>query len=960
MKQTLRLLSLALVVLAMLPARGTSIWVNGNKITGSTTISTGGGTVTYDATSKVLTLNNVVFSRSGSDNNGIDNDDVEGLRIVFTGTNSMTINNASVVIPGNNSVIEVAGGTTTFKCTATNQNAIALYGDNVTVRGAGKLVLESTNGPAIQGREGSSNSIGFAIKECEINSGRNDLYNLSNVYFFPSSSTTTTRGIDQTTKITLKAHSNTNYAHASGVSGYRPQSGSNITIKSPTYGMVFSSLATATNATKEFVITDETNASNLTDYQGYLYGLVYEGGTTIAQLVGPSVNTKYTKPTTANIPGYAYVGSAYFPVRICSEAFSGMTSLTAVTLDYGVRDIFNYAFMGCTSLKELRIPSSVRNIGTNIIYNTAVNKIYWATLDPNAVSVNADAFNPNNNTLPSARTLYLSTQQAYSRADNTKFTKYFTRTVDGVEACDFKTDYLAYVATKEGTASNSGEMSLVSGVYLNPASPWRVSLTASTSSYYHRGGDTYGGNNAYYYCTGIAPYAFYNRDISQFTIDYANVKTIGAYAFQNCTGLISVDIGTGMTSIASTAFSNCTALQTVNWNAVNYPDIAQGQSPLNPPSSSIKTVNFGNSVQRIPAHLCVGTSLTQVTIPNSVTTIGDYAFGNCSKMTAATIGTGVTLLASNAFYQCTALTTVNWNAKACSNFTLSAYPFQHNTPITSFTFGNQVEAIPAYLCFGLSKLTSVNIPSSVTSIGDNAFLHCDKLANVTFSPNLKTIGNGAFKDSGITRADLSATALESVGNDLFDNCTALTTVELPGTLTALSNNMFKECTALESITIPETLTTIGDQAFYTCSALKSVTLPPAVTGIGHSAFFKCQALENMSSYPDCQDITLGSDVFGLRYGTTEGCTLHVRPSQLKAYKTADQWKEFFNIVGDLEGDDTNPLDVNGDGDVNVGDVNYVLNLILTEAYEAQADVNNDDAVNVGDVNVILSYILENS
>ena len=199
-------------------------------------------------------------------------------------------------------------------------------------------------------------------------------------------------------------------------------------------------------------------------------------------------------------------------------------------------------------------------------------------------------------------------------------------------------------------------------------------------------------------------------------------KGIAESAFLGCSGLTSVTIGNSVTSIGDNAFRGC---------------------------SGLTSVTIGNSVTSIGERAfrdCSG--LTSVTIPNSVTSIGESAFKGCTRLTNVTIPGSVTSIGPWAFSGCTGLTSVVWNAKICSDFSLSFFaPFKGLTNIKSFEVGNEVERIPAYLCSGLTGLTSVTIPGSVTSIGHYAFSGCTGLKNI-FSkieePANVTMGSSVF------------------------------------------------------------------------------------------------------------------------------------------------------------------------------------------------------------------------
>ena len=260
----------------MLMAEGTVIYVNGNKITGTTSFTTGGGTVTYNEDTKLLTIDNCVFSRSGSDNNAIENEDVTGLYIRFTGTNSMTIHNASALAIRRNTTIWVASGTTTIKTTAGNQNAIGLYNAGVIITGNGTLNLISTEWRGIQGREGASDCfVFFSIKNCTIDSYSHNFYDLKKVSFYVGSSYGSD---DYTTKITLKSIPTYAAPHGGNISAWYADP--TVKIFSPEYGMSLNNLGKSAYSDSEFVITDVPlvafiNATNFPDahFRNYLLAL---------------------------------------------------------------------------------------------------------------------------------------------------------------------------------------------------------------------------------------------------------------------------------------------------------------------------------------------------------------------------------------------------------------------------------------------------------------------------------------------------------------------------------------------------------------------------------------------------------------------------------------------------------------------------------------------------------------
>ncbi|MEE1272022.1 MAG: leucine-rich repeat domain-containing protein [Bacteroidales bacterium] len=176
-------------------------------------------------------------------------------------------------------------------------------------------------------------------------------------------------------------------------------------------------------------------------------------------------------------------------------------------------------------------------------------------------------------------------------------------------------------------------------------------------------------------------------------------------------------------------------------------------------------------------------SLTSVTIPNSVTSIGDYTFAGCRSLTSVTIPNSVTSIGDDAFRFCRSLTSVD--------------------------IPNSVTYIGEWAFYSCSSLTSVTIPNnSVTSIGAQAFAYCESLTSVVIPNGVTFIGDG-----------------------MFDGCSSLTSITIPNSVTSIGGYAFSYCSSLTSVTIPNSVTFIGSGAFVGCSSLTSVTClatnPPA-------------------------------------------------------------------------------------------------------------------------------------
>ena len=272
------------------------------------------------------------------------------------------------------------------------------------------------------------------------------------------------------------------------------------------------------------------------------------------------------------------------------------------------------------------------------------------------------------------------------------------------------------------------------------------------------------------------------------------------------------------------------------------------------------------------------TGLTSVTIPNSVISIGDYAFASCYSLTNVTIGSSVTSIGDSAFYFCYHLTSVTIPNSVTG---IGDYAFDACQSLTSFTIGNGVTSIGDDAFAGCEDLTSVTIPDSVTNIGDRTFYDCPSLTSLTIGNGVTSIGNHAFDGCWRLTSVTIPNSVTSIGDYAFDGWESLTSLTIPNSVTSIGYYVFDDCESLTAITvdalnpayssmsgvlfdkaqttliqypqgkagscytIPNSVTNIGDYAFDDCGSLTSVTIGNGVTSIGYFAFSGCGSLTSV-------------------------------------------------------------------------------------------------------------------
>ena len=247
--------------------------------------------------------------------------------------------------------------------------------------------------------------------------------------------------------------------------------------------------------------------------------------------------------------------------------------------------------------------------------------------------------------------------------------------------------------------------------------------------------------------------------------------------------------------------------------------------------------------------------LESVTMPNTITTIGDDAFNNCSSLETINFSSNLTEIGENAFYACGQLTTVNIPNSVSY---IGEGAFSSCYLLTSISLPNNLQNIADETFKNCQSLTNISIPDNVSSLGSNAFQNCYNLTSIELSDNLETIGDSTFENCQNLSSIALPNSVTTIGDGAFRYCYNLSSATLSNNLISIGNSAFQSCQNLSSIVLPNSLTSIGDNAFRGCGALTKIDIPNNVVSIGKNAFDNCWNLSTVIIPTSLQTVSSNS------------------------------------------------------------------------------------------------------
>lgn len=553
----------------------------------------------------------------------------------------------------------------------------------------------------------------------------------------------------------------------------------------------------------------------------------YEGQTLGYDIISTSAHTCRVKagmesPLSGTITrGNDVTGDLVIP----STASDGATEYTVV----GIGD---YAFYECAGLTSVSIPETLTTVGVGAFQGcTGLTKAQFASLE----ALCAMEFTyVNSNPLSLAHHLYIGDTEVTS--------------LDIPESVDMIGDYIFYGCDQVTSLTLPSSLMMI-GEYAFSGCAGLTSVAMPSSL-------AYVGMAAFQDCTGLIRAEFESIESLcgiEFAYLYSNplnqahhlyiggkeitsvvipetISRIGAYAFYGCDPLTSVSIPASVTEIGDGAF-DCPNLVRAEFANVE----------------SICAMDFGD-VHSNPMYtarrLYVGGSeVTDLVIPESVTSISYCAFINCTGLKSVTFSSG--------------LTDINWRA------------FEGCTGLTSLVIPNSVTLMGSSAFSGCTGLRSVTLPNALTTIGSGAFTDCTLLASITIPASVTDIGSGAFQGcTGLEWADFAsvehmcnmrfytyASNPLAYAKYLYINGQQVTDLVIPSTVENITENSFYGCDGIQSLTISGSVQSIGRSAFADCVGLTQITIPASVNTIYANAFQGCTGLMRINVFGATPDVS---------------------------------------------------------------------------------------------------------
>ena len=517
--------------------------------------------------------------------------------------------------------------------------------------------------------------------------------------------------------------------------------------------------------------------------------------------------------------------------KIAGYAFEDCAKLESVEIAGTVTEIGEWAFKGCTALKSINIPSAVTRIEAGTFAECS-----------------------------SLESINIPAGAAY--IGNYPFLNCTSLTAINIPAS----------VTSIGVDPFSGCTSLES-----------ITVDSGNNEFY----DTEGVLFRKYrneetpdkYFVGLYRYPA-GKEGAEYTVP-ADVEVIGYQAFEGCININTIDIGAKVGLIGERAFEGCKNLSNVTVDANNTHfkvenNMLYSCKPVVAEDGTLTRLDINGIVRCLPSY--VGA----YTIPGGVDSVPSGAFADCTKLTTVNFTESVTSIGQEAFKNCSALTEITVPGSVTK---ITTGVFENCVNLQKAVLEEGITTIGFNVFAGCEKLASVSLPSTMTMIDYKAFGDCKSLTEITIPDGVTTIESCAFEGCEKLEGISLPPNITEIYYRTFGDCKSLTEISIPDKVTQIGCNAFENCTALKKIIIPESLNCIGGAAFRGCSSLIEITIPRTVSDLGYHVFADCTNLTSVKiedgvkvmnpyTFLGCEklkNVSLPSTIKTISQGAFDGC-----------------------------------------------------------------------------------------
>ena len=583
-----------------------------------------------------------------------------------------------------------------------------------------------------------------------------------------------------------------------------------------------------------------------------------------------------------------YQGENY---QIGDDAFYGCINITSITIPNSVTSIGDRAFENCSGITSITIPNSITEIGHETFIGC--DELFQVTFD----CANIGSWFSGKSSI-----------KEVILGENVK----------AIGDAAFSTcSSLTSITIPE----NSQLTSIGDRAFENCSGITSITIPNSITEIGH---ETFIGCDELFQvtfdCANIGSWFSGKSSIKEVILG-ESVKAIGDYAFSGCSGITSINIPEGVTSMGYGAFNGCESLAEVHINSIEaWCEISFGGNPL----------SYAHNLY------LNGDLVTELIIPEGVTSIRSQAFSGCTNITSVSIPESVTSIENEAFNGCENLAEVHINSlEAWCNIDFGSTPLSYaknlylnGELVTDLVIPSTITSIKSYAFKNCQNLTSVVIPEGVTSIGSSTFEGCSGITSINIPEGVTSIGGSALSSCSSLTSITIPGSVTSIDWAVFSGCNSLTSVTIHEGVTELDYYTFNECNSLISITLPESITSLNGQVFEDCSNLTAVTILGSLTQVDGEPFRGCNNLKEMIFGEKVRKIEAGAfaeveslekiTVYATQPPRTDGdifsdevydnATLYVPQGCISKYQVMTGWSGFYNI-SEIEGSTPNYLTI---------------------------------------------------